>query len=626
EKGEGTERVLVVANLSRFPQPVQLDLHAYRGMVPVELMGRTRFPPVGDGPYFLTLGSHAFYWFALEAPTPAELPAGRDEEPPALEVAGSWEAVFSGTARAELEELLPGYLKQRPWFGGRTRQTEAAMVLETVAVPYDSSHSQVALVQVEYTEGDSETYVLPLAFATGWQAEEVRQRRPGAVVARLAVEAEGRREEGWLYDPLGEADFERALLEAFRRGERFPRPGGELVAAATPAFRELWGEDDRPPEPALMESGSNSTLVTYGDRLLLKVFRRVEEGVNPEVEVERFLGERTPFRNAPALAGTLEYRRSWGGPMTLAALESYIPHAIDGWQHAQDTLGAFFEQVLVRPAPPEELASPRRPLLEAADGPLPALAEDTIGAYLACARLLGRRTAELHLALASDPNDPDFAPEPFTPFYQRSLYQSLRTRLRRTFQRLQGALPSLSEPVREMARKALSREGDLLKLAQAVVNPRLAAQRTRCHGDYHLRQVLFTGKDYYIIDFEGAAGRPLADRRRKHSPLRDVAGMVRSFDYAARLALRHARPEDEAALEPWAGLWYFWVAVAFLKEYREAIGRPPFLPGDRAETAVLFEYYLLRRAVTELRHELDHPSGRPGIPLAGLLQLLDRQP
>ena len=261
-------------------------------------------------------------------------------------------------------------------------------------------------------------------------------------------------------------------------------------------------------------------------------------------------------------------------------LNRFVPNQGDAWHHTLDSLGRYFEHGLTTQSCIVDLTVPRRPLIDLVEEELPSAAQEFIGSYLESARLLGQRTAELHVALASVPDDPNFAPEPFTTLYQRSLYQSVRSQARKVFDHLRKHVKELTEATQEDCQHLLGREEELLSRVHSIYKQKITAMRTRFHGDYHLGQVLYTGKDFVIIDLEGEPDRPFSDRRRKRSPLRDVAGMLRSFHYASFQALRkgHIRPEDVAALEPWARFWLFWVCVAFLKAYLEVARKDSFLP------------------------------------------------
>ena len=430
-------------------------------------------------------------------------------------------------------------------------------------------------------------------------------------------------EEGILYDALGEREFSEALLDAIASRRHFRGTNGELTASRPSAFRQLWDPAEHMPEPAVVKGEHANTCIAYGDRWLLKLFRRVEEGMNPELELGRFLTERTPFAHVPPTAGTLEYRRGRGTPMTLGILSGFVPNEGDAWRYTLDTLGRYYERVLTEKAPPPTV--PRRGLLELAEEEMPPLAQELIGPYLESARLLGQRTAEFHLALASAPEDPALAPEPFTTLYQRSLYQSMRSQLRQTMDLLRKRLKDLPEALREDAQKLLGREDEILQRGRVIFERKIHATRQRGHGDFHLAQVLYTGKDFVILGLDGQTRRPVSERRLKRSPLKDVASVLRSFHYAALSALeaRGFRPEDRPVLEPWVPFWHRWVSVAFLKAYLETAATGAFLPKEPQELRLLLGVYLIRRVTNELRYELTQRLDRVAIPLQGLTQLLD---
>jgi maltose alpha-D-glucosyltransferase/alpha-amylase len=641
--GPVEDDILVIANLSRLTQYVELDLSAFQGRRPVELLGQSAFPVIGERPYLLTLGPHAFYWFGLEK-APAEVSAGGTPVVrPAFDVPEKWENVFQGSAKELLQEWLPNFLMHSSWFVSLCgpAQVEAAMILEAVPVPPRPSADNgraapqyyLVFVQVEFSEGDPETGLLPAAFAAGAAADRLRAERPDAVIAQLQVHP---REEdrpalsGVLYDAAGDSAFAQTILEAIFRHRRFKRTAGELVGLTlAPKGAARDGEKDPrvngldlrtglTPTPVRAEQRNSS--IVLGDKYVLKVYRRVEEGVNPEVEVGRFLTEKTAFTHAPRLAGVLEYRRGWGEPLTLAVLHEYVPNQGDAWHYCQDALGRYFEQALTRPERGEQLPLPRQSLLILAGGEIPRLAQDVLGTMLETARLMGQRTAELHLALTSRPDEAAFAPEPFTTLYQRSLYQSLRSQTRKTFVTLRRHLDELPEDARRLEKQ----EEALLQRCRAVYQHKINAPRIRCHCDLNLREMLWTGRDVVLVDFEGQPFRPLSDRRRKYTPFRDVAGMLRSFHYAALSALSDGtvRREDRPAMEPWAQLWELWTSVAFLQGYTESARAGSLLPPTLEEQDILLDFYLVKRSLNELRYELTRAPARALIPIQGLLQIL----
>ena len=625
------ERILVVANLSRFVQGVELELSGFNGMVPVELFGRTAFPPIGESTYFLSLGPHAFYWFALE-PQRVEAPlaiAAPDSQVPTLAVRGSWENAFRGRGKAALEAVLPHYLKPRRWFGGKARAMRSVSIIEAIPIAQGRERPKfyVTLLRVDYFEGEAETYVLPLTFAKGGRADQVLSEFPQAAVVRLEVEGE----EGLLFDALWDEGFCGALLQAIARRRRFDGTAGELAAGSTKVLRQLWDAAEEPLTPSVLKAEQSNTSVIYGDRFILKLFRRLDEGVNPELEIGRLLTEKTTLTHVPPLAGFIEYRRGRQEPLTVAILQGLVPKEGDAWQYTLDELERYFERVLTDRPEAEEVAVPARSLLDLAEEAPSRLATDLIGPYLESARLLGERTADLHVALASALDDSSFVPEPMTPFSQRSIYQSMRSLTGQVLQLLRQRLSEIPEELSDEAQQLLGLEETILQRFQSILGGRSTAMLIRCHGDYHLGQVLYTGKDFVIIDFEGEPARPLSERRIKRCALRDVASMLRSFHYAAYATLFNhrvsvtVRPEDIAALEPWARFWYRWVSAAFLKAYLAGASQVPFLPQGRDELQVLLDVHLLEKAIYELGYELNNRPDWIGIPLQGILDLVGGQ-
>jgi maltose alpha-D-glucosyltransferase/alpha-amylase len=623
------ELILVVANLSRIAQYVELDLSAFKGMQPVELFGQTEFPGIGELPYLLTLGPHAFYWFSLEPQRVADVEVSAATRPAVLasvRVDGDWEIIFrEGPARAVFERALGPYLRERRWFAGKSRRIKSVDLMDAVPLTGSSNPAYVVLAAVEYTEGDPELYALALAVASGKQAEQLVREQPHAVVARLT--SRGQEDTGVLYEALRDREVCRALLQAVTRRRRFKGEAGELAAFPTRALRGLV-DPEVALEPAMMRAEQSNTSVQYSDRLVLKFFRRLDEGVNPELELGSFLTLRSRFENTAPVAGALEYRRDADRGLTLGILHAYVHNEGDAWCYTLDHLGRYFEQVLARSRaqqPSPEAGAYLTALLESS---VSDLARELVGPYLESARLIGQRTAEMHQALAADHEDPSFAPEPFTAHYQRSIYQAMRNIAGQSLQSLHSRLRHLPAPLRREAQQVLDSEAEILRRFRLVLERKISAMRIRIHGDYHLAQMLFTGKDFVIIDFEGESGRSISERRLKRSSLRDVAGMLRSFHYAAYTRLfGHeggvVRREDAATLEPWARFWVHWVSVVFLRSYLERAGAAAFLPKGKEELQVMLQAYLLEKAMGELAYELTHRPDWVRLPLHGILQLLE---
>jgi maltose alpha-D-glucosyltransferase/alpha-amylase len=618
----GDECILVVANLSRFVSYAALDLSAYTGMTPVELFGQTPFPCIGGAPYFLSLGPHSFYWFKLEPPPTPQPSVAGPRERPRIAVSGGWEAVLQGRGRTRLEQALPHYLTTCRWFRGKARPLRSVALVDVVPLPIEPGTAQIAFVEVQYGEGGAETYVLPLAFAAGADAARMEHAHPATIIAAVHLEDTGA--DGVLYDALADPGFCSALLDTIERRRRWKGASAEIVGVPTRAFRPLLGAETRTLEPRLLAREQTNTSVTYGDRLILKLFRRVEEGLNPDVEIGRFLTERAAFAHVPPLAGAIELRRPYGQPASLAIAQALVANEGDAWTYTLDALVDYLEHALARGT--MDLTVPTTHLVDLAAVELPSPARDALGTYLAAAELLGRRTGELHVALASETADPDFAPEAVTPLYRRSLYESARSLAERTFALLADRLPALPPALETAARELLARQDRLHAALRPVLDCATTAKRIRCHGDLHLGQVLFTGRDFVVIDFEGEPARPLSERRRKRSPLTDVAGILRSFDYAAMHSLRREglRPEDVPRLAPWARFWCHWASVAYLRAYHGVAAAAGILPSGAEESRVLVDFYLLEKAIYELGYELNHRPDWVDVPIHGILRMLER--
>jgi maltose alpha-D-glucosyltransferase/alpha-amylase len=622
----GDEQILAVANLSRLVQCAELDLSSFQGMVPLEIVGQTRFPPIGELPYFITLGPRDFYWFSLVPKAVDQVFLTARESPlPRLEVAGKWEHLLRGSAKAALETVLPNYLKRKRWFGGKAHSIKSAKIREVIPAGNESITAFFTLVQVEYTEAEAETYTLPVTYATDEKADHILEDYPGEVLARVHVkEREGR---GIIYDAMVDSDFCRMLLEMVVRRRRPKGEGGVLIASSTRAFRRIQGTMLSPPEPSILKAEQSNTSVTYGDRFFLKLFRRLHPGVNPDLEIGRFLTDQG-FGQIPPVAGSIEYRRGMEAPMTLAILQALTPNQGDTWEFTLDVLGDFFEQMMARQADVPKRVQTPGPLFDLVDQDPPDEVFEAIGPYLESARLLGQRTAELHLALASAPGREEFAPEPFSKLYQRALYQSMRGLTGQVFNLLSQCLSDLPEAIRAEAQAVLDAKSEILERFRSIMERKIPAMRIRCHGDYHLGQVLYTGKDFVIIDFEGEPARPISERRIKRSPLRDVAGMLRSFHYAAYVALLRLeqggliRSEELAWFETWARFWHLWVSAFFLHAYLDVALEGGFLPKTRQELKVLLDIYLLEKAIYEVGYELNNRPQWVRVPLQGIMQVL----
>ncbi|HUB20357.1 MAG TPA: maltose alpha-D-glucosyltransferase [Acidobacteriaceae bacterium] len=603
------ETVLCAANLSRFAQPVQLDLSGMEGMTPVEMLGYVEFPPITKAPYSLTLGPYGFLWLEIQPSANAadEIPSAESEPAFYVENERDWQSIVSGDGVRRLEAILPAWLQRQRWFGSKSKNIVRAKIADSVL--FDDYRSALVWVSVDYLEEDSDSWLLCLTMSFDEAAAGLRESTPGQVIATAGSATRT----GILHEGLtGNAPL--ALLEILSGGQQLRTRNGNLIGLPSSVQTTLRGT--QPLAPRVSSAEQSNTSAIFGDRLIMKFFRRQQQGENPDVEIGRFLTEEAKFPNIPPFGGSIEVRRPSEEPSTIVLLQGLVQNEGDGWQWTLEELGRYYESTAT-------LKSPAIP----ADGSVPAAshpaAREYAGIYLDAAAVLGRRTAEMHLALASG-HDAAFAPMAPEPGDLESMRDHLAGHAAHAFDLLKTNLSRLPEDTIESAGLALSRRGVLLTKLRALAELKAVGRWIRIHGDYHLGQVLRARSDFVILDFEGEPARSLAERRAKNSPLKDVAGMLRSFSYAAFVGLTQyttRRPEDFAQLQSWARLWETSVSGAFLHAYRATVADSPIVPPAPGNFDPLLHIYMLDKGLYELVYELNNRPTWIRIPLHGILSL-----
>ena len=613
----GSDRILCVANLSRFAQAVELDLGRFAGLVPVEMLGNTSFPRIGELPYLLTLAPYGFYWFEIRtAPDVEAEPLRLDEDALHLPADGVWDRFLDGLNRVLLErKALPAFLPTQRWFGARMRSIARVRIADQGLLLTTPTPAWLLILDVTFTDGGDERYVLPVTVAAGPEAAEIRDRHPRLVVARTT----GHLESGVLYDATGDDSTCHALLSLVQHRRPVSMRHGTVHPVRTKAFGRIRGRSRRPLTVRLGHAEQSNTSIIFGERLILKLFRRLQAGPSPDVEVSRFLTERARFPHVPPVAGSFDYAPGQGEPAGLGLLQGLVSNQGDGWRWAVDELERYLERVVpIGPAP----LTPETPLIALCDEAPPPETADAIGPALDSAATLGRRTADLHLALAAPSEDPAFAPEPLDAQQRAAIADSMRTHAAGVLDELQARVGILPLELTDDAWRLVNARTSLLDRFERLVTTPIETVKTRIHGDYHLGQVLVVGQDFAMIDFEGEPVRSLDERRAKYPPVKDVAGMLRSYSYAAHAGLfayAERQPDDAGWAAGWTRLWERWMSAAFLGTYRRTVAGAPVLPGPAEHAGLLLELYLLDKACYELRYELNHRPGWVRIPLAGLL-------
>jgi maltose alpha-D-glucosyltransferase/alpha-amylase len=520
--------------------------------------------------------------------------------------------------KTELPAQLPAYLKGQRWFGAKAREMRATEVVDFVSLERDALHALILLVKVEYEGGGGDLYSVPLSKDEA-DASSAMEKGAGSTSTALILSGPGGGKTAILSDALKNETFLSVLLDAIERGLVFTGETGELATLRTHALsmQETGAAGSLRPRAITAEQSNSS--IAYGDRLILKFYRRLEEGVNPDLEMCGFLTEKAHYQHTPQLLGALEYRNVRGLRMTQGILQSFVPNQGDAWQYTMRSISNFYNEV--------SKDSAAALVQETESGG----ARASIAPFLESVGLLARRTAELHLALVSPAAaaEPDFAPQPFDDEFQRSFEDALLELTNRVFGQLRHAQDRLPENAKSKAKRVLESAPQIIERFHSALSRPIRAVRTRIHGDYHLGQVLYTGTDFVIIDFEGEPARPLSQRRLKRSPLQDVAGMWRSFHYAAYAPLLAATgsvnvdDSNREKLSGWAELWAKWVSDRFLDEYLKVALGAEFLPPSREDVMALLQLHVLEKAVYELGYELNNRPHWAAIPLKGISKSLE---
>jgi maltose alpha-D-glucosyltransferase/alpha-amylase len=616
------EIMLVVANLSRFSQAAELDLCTYKDYTPIEVFSQNKFPNIKDDPYLFTLGPHAYYWCLLKKTT-TDIDQLVEDTTPKFAIK-DWEQMRDTKVLRVLEnQVLPRYIPTCRWFGGKARTVQQMKVMQQLDIIAESGNAVILIVEVRYNEGLPEFYLLPLAFATGDEEKSLRDNSPRSVIASMIMGEQ----KGVLFDAVYSEHFRQALFRLFTRRKRVKEGEDELHFYVNKEFDALVGERRVAESTRVLSAEQSNTSIVFEDKLFFKLYRRVDTIINPDVEISRFLSEKADFAYTPKYLGHIELKQgkqSW----VFGILQEWVPNQGDAWAYFGDVVTRYFERILEA-----QVSEPQSPDINTLYQPIyfsdmPEDLQQIIGgAYVERVTQLAQRTAEMHLALASQPEEKGFEPEDFSLHYQRSLFSSLQTLVRTVFTTLENRLKSLPEQVKGEAEEIMRMRTDILKCLQRVYTHKFETTKIRVHGDYHLGQVLFTGKDFMILDFEGEPARAFSERRLKRSPLRDVAGMIRSFHYAAFYELiqnETIRKEDQATLTKWAEQWYYYVSGFYMQAYMEKVKGTRFIPDSPQDFNVLLETFLLEKAIYELGYELNNRPDWVGIPIRGIKYIMQR--
>ncbi|UJX46704.1 maltose alpha-D-glucosyltransferase [Xanthobacter sp. YC-JY1] len=587
------ETLLCVANLSRSPQAVELDLSEFSGRIPLELLGSSPFPPIGQLTYLLTLPPYGFYWFLLA--TDAQSPDWHTPAPEAMPeyltfvLKGAPEEMITAAHRKSFEaDVLPAYLPKRRWFAGKGDALQSARVAMTARL---GKKRERAFVMVE-TKRASGTDLYQLPVGISWD-DEAGQSLPQQLA--LSRVRRGRRT-GYLTDAFALPEFAADVMDLIARDGEVASSQGRIIFRRTPAFESVPLTEGAPVR-FLSAEQSNSSLI-YGDKAILKLFRRITPGIHPEAEMSRALTERG-FANTATLLGEIVHEPDSGAPQVLAVLQAYVAGEGDAW-----TFTLSFLQRAADEVGHEDIQQ-----------------DDLIAPYLRFAEHLGLRLGEMHRLLAAETDDPAFAPEPAGGTALEAWRSRIGGRMDAALKGLAARLDTLAERDREKASCILDRRAAIGAEIERLIAASESARLHRIHGDFHLGQVLVAQGDAVIIDFEGEPALPVEARRAKDSGWRDVAGILRSLDYAVRARRRPSQAAGDANFGRLADLFQARVPQTLLDAYRKGAGLDT--RGAEAERDdALLRLFLLEKAAYEVTYEMDNRPDWLPIALGSLARLV----
>ena len=578
----------MVVNLSKNPQAAELNLENFEGYVPKEIFGKTNFPTIKNSPYQITLNSYGYYWFALEKTnTSASSELTTVPESTLLEefINGNSSSIFA-------YNILPGYLQKCRWFGGKALTVQQVEIKSVI--PSGESNAYILLLKVIYNDGFPEIYFLPVAFAEITEGQKIEREFPSSIISKVKLAGK----EGFIYDAIYSEAFREDLLKL--------TVGTDVIQAKN---LKLWGDAAEKITATNINSKivgveQSNTSIIYNDQYFLKIYRKVDNHFNPDVEVTRFLTERKNFTYSPVFLSSLYYKVA-NETFTIGLLQKLIHNEGDAWSYFGNEAKIFLEKI--KSSNTTDINS------------------DLLGKNIIDkAVLLGKRTAELHIALSSKNDDPNFETEWFSLHYQSSLYAGLYSMVRSSFSTLNKQLPKLPDYIRPEAENLEKLRPEILNKFKRLTLNKIDSLKTRTHGDYHLGQVLVSNNDFVIIDFEGEPARPFSERRLKKSPVKDVAGMLRSFHYAMYAALLQGNftKEEIKNLQGPAEAWYKIMYGAFLESYLKEASGHSIIPENKNDFTVLLETFILEKAIYELNYELIYRPDWIVIPIEGIKAIM----
>ena len=610
------EKILVIGNLSRFSQPAELDLEDYKGYTPVEVFSHNRFPEITERPYLFTLSPYGYYWFVLEKER--ERVEG-ETKIPVLNV-DNWNNLLKNRTLQKLSgQILPPYLANRRWFESAGRNIQEIKINESIEVKIKGLPTRILIMEVTFNEGLPELYQLPVSFSTAENENLLNDVPKRGIIAKLKID----KQEGYLFDSVFAEDFRDYLLKSFRNSKTSSTKLGEVQFSAEKSFLEKSNTDVR---SELVNTENRQTVINFNNEFIFKLYRRLDQTFNPDVETIKFLSTKTDFKKISSYVGAVKFNQRTGKPYYLGMLQEIKENQGEVWNHVKDSLNRYFESVLTSTKDfevPNFENSITQPL-GYEDFPEPV--QEMMGIILP-ERIyqLGEFTAELHDALSQHSSDDDFDKEESSLHYQRSLYSGLQTLTRTSLEKLRKTLKQLPEDTAKEAQEVIGLKNEILECFKDIYDHKIPVMKIRTHGDYHLKEILWTGREYIMNSFEGDHTKSFSERRIRRSAMRDLAAMIRSLHYAAYsniITEEYDQQRKEGNLENWAETWHYFISRLYIKGYFDKVGSKDYMPKKHEDFKILMTTFLLEKSLNELNYEIENRPEWVVIPLRGIKAVL----
>lgn len=614
--------ILVVVNLSRFSQVAELDMNEYDGYIPVEVFSKNEFPAISkQQDYVFTLSPYAYHWFLLKK-EPSNV--NGQNQTPTINLR-SWEELNSPGFTEKLEnEILPAYLLRSNWFVENGKKIHNTKILDKISIPINSHQAYLIVLEVNYESGLPNLYQLGLTFSSRSDLYRSGTPIPQGIIAQTHLDGVS----GFLYDGLLDADLQTQLLDRLAANKKVKSNKGQVTFFSNKQLGKYIKNTEEIKPRNLLSRHHNNTSVLYNNDYYLKIYRKLDRAVNPDLEITRFLSEQKKFEHIPSLIGGIELNLN-NHSIILGMMQQAVENQSDTWIYLLDDLKRYYENIQSQAGSPEP--NPKKGSLtdpisyqDIPDEEMKMLLDPVTAERV---RLLGKRVAKMHLNLISEDGNADFSPEEFSLHYQRSLFSSFQSQVRKAFQSLNRHFKKIPETLQEQVNDIIAIKPEILITLKQIYKHKIDIVKIRTHGDLHLGQVLFTGRDFVFVDFEGDPGLRYSERRLKRSPLEDVAAMIRSFHYVAYEGLLNnntLRQEEKAAMRAWAENWYHYMSQIFLEAYLRRGAGGAFIPKQKEDLERILDAFLLERTMIELEAELRPPYRRLIVPLSGIADIMEK--